>query len=235
MRRSTSRSPENPRGIALGDFNRDGILDIIVTKYAGTTLDILYGAGNGTFPTRRTLAAPTASQGVAVRRLQQRRLGSTPAVASNNGHVRDLFDDRHRRHALRRPSDRRRVERDQPPWTSMATAASDVVVASSASNLVSGMYNFRLWLGRDSTRCRSGGVAARHCRRRPQRGRASRCRRRRPQPPAWSAVCHAGRLRLLIPPTDFPAGAGLARRCRGRRGPRRPARISSPPTNSAIP
>lgn len=55
---------QNPRGLAIGDFNGDAIPDIIATKYMGTTLDVLFGAGDGTFPTRRSHAAPPYSQGV---------------------------------------------------------------------------------------------------------------------------------------------------------------------------
>jgi hypothetical protein len=131
---------ENPRGIALGDFNRDGILDIIVTKYAGTTLDILYGAGNGTFPTRRSLSAPTVSQGVAVADFNNDGWLDA-AVASNNGTI-----------AIYSMSATGATRYDGRPtgdgWNVIAAVdfdgngRMDVVVASSASNVVSGMYNF---------------------------------------------------------------------------------------------
>ena len=131
---------ENPRGLALGDFNRDGILDIIVTKYAGTTLDILYGAGNGTFPTRRTLAAPTVSQGVAVADFNNDGWLDA-AVASTNGTI-----------AIYSMTATGATRYDGRPtgdgWNVIAAVdfdgngRMDVVVASSASNVVSGMYNF---------------------------------------------------------------------------------------------
>jgi hypothetical protein len=57
---------QNPRGLAIADINRDGKLDIVVTKFQGTTVEVLFGAGDGTFPTRRSHTAPSASQGVAV-------------------------------------------------------------------------------------------------------------------------------------------------------------------------
>jgi hypothetical protein len=39
----------NPQRIAIGDFNRDGKLDLVVTNRASNTITILLGNGNGTF------------------------------------------------------------------------------------------------------------------------------------------------------------------------------------------
>ena len=56
---------ENPRGIAVGDFNRDAKPDLVVTRFTGTSAEIRYGAGDGTFPTGALVDVPEGSQGVA--------------------------------------------------------------------------------------------------------------------------------------------------------------------------
>ena len=43
-----------PQGIAVADFNGDGILDLAVTNSAGNTVGVLLGKGNGTFQTQVT-------------------------------------------------------------------------------------------------------------------------------------------------------------------------------------
>ena len=79
--------PGNPRGIAIGDFNRDSIPDIVATKFMGTTLEVLYGAGDGTFPRRLPLQAPSGSQGVASGDFDHDGWGDF-AVASTSGTIR---------------------------------------------------------------------------------------------------------------------------------------------------
>jgi uncharacterized protein (TIGR03437 family) len=46
-----------PRVVATGDFNRDGILDLVVANYGSGTVSLLLGNGNGTFRPHLTLDA----------------------------------------------------------------------------------------------------------------------------------------------------------------------------------
>ena len=65
---------QNPRGLAIADINRDGAPDIVVTKYLGSSVEILFGAGNGTFPTRRFTPRARPQSGRCDGRLRQQRL-----------------------------------------------------------------------------------------------------------------------------------------------------------------
>jgi hypothetical protein len=48
-------------GIAVGDFNGDGVLDLAVANSANGTVDLLLGNGDGTFQPPQTTAMPCAS------------------------------------------------------------------------------------------------------------------------------------------------------------------------------
>lgn len=44
--------PAGPGGIAKGDFNGDGVIDLVVGSYTGSVLSLWAGVGNGTFSSR---------------------------------------------------------------------------------------------------------------------------------------------------------------------------------------
>ena len=54
----------NPRGIALGDRDRDGALDVIVTEYATGAWRVLYGDGTGSVAREDRFGAISRPQGV---------------------------------------------------------------------------------------------------------------------------------------------------------------------------
>src|SRR5262245_57697805 len=51
-----------PRGVVVGDFNRDGRDDIAVANYNGNSVTILLGTGNGTFTMGQTYAVGTSPE-----------------------------------------------------------------------------------------------------------------------------------------------------------------------------
>ncbi len=55
-----------PLGIAAGDFNKDGKLDLAVSNTTAGTVSILLGNGDGTFQTQTTFNAGTSPYGIAV-------------------------------------------------------------------------------------------------------------------------------------------------------------------------
>lgn len=57
---------QNPRGVAIGDFNRDSRPDVAVANAAANTVSVLLGNGDGTFQPTLTAAAGIGSCSVAV-------------------------------------------------------------------------------------------------------------------------------------------------------------------------
>ena len=53
-------------GIATGDFNKDGNLDIVTTAVSGKLISVLLGDGSGAFPTFATYAVGNNPEGVSV-------------------------------------------------------------------------------------------------------------------------------------------------------------------------
>ena len=49
----------NPRSVAIGDFNGDGILDILTSDFGDDTASVLLGNGDGTFQARNSLQLGT--------------------------------------------------------------------------------------------------------------------------------------------------------------------------------
>ena len=56
----------NPRYVAVGDFNGDGILDLAVANYQSANVSVLLGKGDGTFQATVNYAAGTRPSSVAV-------------------------------------------------------------------------------------------------------------------------------------------------------------------------
>jgi hypothetical protein len=68
----TFQAPKNynvgdgPMSVAVGDFNRDGVLDLVVANSDSGTISILLGKGDGTFQDAQSYAAGLAPSSVAV-------------------------------------------------------------------------------------------------------------------------------------------------------------------------
>ena len=56
----------NPFGIAVGDFNGDGIADLAVTNFDGQTVSVLLGEATEPFSRSRPIRLATSPLGVAV-------------------------------------------------------------------------------------------------------------------------------------------------------------------------
>src|SRR5688572_23408390 len=57
---------QNPRGVAIGDFNRDTLPDLAVANAASNSVAILLGNGTGTFQPALTVPAGAGTSSVAV-------------------------------------------------------------------------------------------------------------------------------------------------------------------------
>src|SRR5262245_51803558 len=56
----------DPSAVAVGDFNKDGKMDVAVISSQNDTISILFGKGNGKFDAPVTLAAGNGPGGIAV-------------------------------------------------------------------------------------------------------------------------------------------------------------------------
>jgi RHS repeat-associated protein len=77
-------SPAGTVSIAVGDFNLDGIPDLVYSLHGGTTVAVMIGNGNGTFQTSVPYTVGTGAGGVAIGDFNQDGIPDV-AVANNNG------------------------------------------------------------------------------------------------------------------------------------------------------
>jgi hypothetical protein len=56
----------SPYAAAKGDFNGDGVLDIVTTNFASNNVTVLLGADGTVFPTQNVYSVGTSPIGVAV-------------------------------------------------------------------------------------------------------------------------------------------------------------------------
>jgi hypothetical protein len=73
-----------PDGLAVGDFNGDGIPDLAVANLIGNTMSILLGNGNGTFQTHVDFATGVFPLGVAVGEFNGEGPGSENLAITND-------------------------------------------------------------------------------------------------------------------------------------------------------
>jgi hypothetical protein len=72
-----------PVAVALGDLNRDGKLDLVVTNQGANTVSVLLGVGDGTFGAKTDFATGTTPAGIALGDLD--RDGDLDLVVTNQG------------------------------------------------------------------------------------------------------------------------------------------------------
>ena len=72
-----------PISAAVGDFNRDGNLDLVAANYNSNNVSVLLGNGTGSFGAATNFAVGTNPQSVAVGDFNRRRQ-ARPAVANGN-------------------------------------------------------------------------------------------------------------------------------------------------------
>jgi hypothetical protein len=73
-----------PDGLAVGDFNGDGIPDLVVANLIGNNMSVLLGNGDGTFQAQQEFDTGMFPIGMAAGRLNGQGAGSDDIVAAND-------------------------------------------------------------------------------------------------------------------------------------------------------
>lgn len=76
-----------PDGLAVGDFNGDGIPDLVVANLIGNNMSVLLGNGDGTFQAQQPFDTGTFPIGMVAVRLNGQAAGSDDIVAANDSAV----------------------------------------------------------------------------------------------------------------------------------------------------
>ncbi len=89
FKRTDYPAGKSPAGIAIGDFNKDGISDLVVANFSGSSISVLLGNKDGTF--QAAMEIPTAASPLSVAVADFNRDGN-PDIALATGGPYDSFN-----------------------------------------------------------------------------------------------------------------------------------------------
>jgi hypothetical protein len=79
--------------VEVADFNQDGIVDLVTANYAGNTVSVLLGRGDGTFQDPRTYATGASPNSVVADDFNGDGFPDVVTADSTDGTVAVLFND----------------------------------------------------------------------------------------------------------------------------------------------
>lgn len=82
---------KNPTSVSTGDFNQDGVTDIITTNIGNNTLSLLFGNGDGTFRPQVTLPSCREPRSLAVHDYNRDGLPDIAVACAGSNQVSILF------------------------------------------------------------------------------------------------------------------------------------------------
>jgi hypothetical protein len=81
----------NPQGIAIGDFNQDGMLDLAVSNSGDGTVSILLGNGDGTFQSQQIVPLPASVRPYWLVSADLRNSGTLDLVVPDSGASNQVY------------------------------------------------------------------------------------------------------------------------------------------------